>query len=371
MGEMDVVCIGPANVEIPFLRSLLNVVGEDTSLDRLPEGKHNLATFSRSPAVERDEYVLTIGGEKRTPIRFTAPSKVECKPAGSALNIAVGFRRVGASVRLITSLVNVPHDLLSSDIRLYALRHGIQLVEVNRPMTPITFIIVDGDDECEKSTVLSYKPWYKITQDDANDALRKIKKSRATHMFATGIRIPELTLVRKAFRRARRRGIMTCFIPNPSILSPSDKDIRRQLEKVIPLVDILQINEREAEIFLEREEGALSFPSDIERIAKQTAVPTLIVTRGVKGAVAVIRGQYREIEAYQATPKVVDTTGAGDAFLLGFVFALHEGCTITDALSLAAFSATSNIMAIGGHGGMPSRDQLLRHLSQLRPKDAP
>lgn len=365
--EMQIVCIGPANVEIPFKLSALQVVVGAMSLDKLPEGKHDLATYMPSPGADRDEYVLVIQmEEQRVSVRFTASPEIRYNPAGSALNIAVGCARVGARVRLVTSLVNVPHDELSSRIRSYVLRHGIEVIEVNRPMTPVTFIIIDADGEREKSTVLSYKPLYTITRNDANNALTEIKQGRATHVLATGIRMPELALVRKAFRRAGLRGATTCFIPNPSILSPSHRNIRSQLKQVLAFVDVWQMNDREAEVFLGKREGTLSLPRDVMKIAQQTRVPTLIVTRGARGAAAVVRGQYHEVAAHRATPRVVDTTGAGDAFLVGFVFAQHEGCTIEESFSLAAFSATSNIMAIGGHAGMPSRDQLLWRLSQLR-----
>lgn len=368
---MQVVCIGPANVEIPFRRRDLQFIAGWARFLALPEGKHDLVTYAASPGTDRDEYVLVVKRKKRVSIRFTAPSAIQYKPAGSALNIAMGLAKLGASVRLVTSLVDVPHDDLSSRIRMYALGHQIQLIEIPRPLTPITFIILDGDDGGrEKTTVLSYKPAYVIEPHDEERVLQKIQEETTTHVLATGIRLPELSLVRKAFLRGRQLGALNCFIPNPSILLSTDRSIRHQLEQVLPLVDVLQMNDREAKIFLGKRVCKLSFPKDVVKIAQQTRISTLIVTRGAYGAVAYVHGKCHKVTAYQATPKVVDTTGAGDAFLAGFIFALHEECTVDQAFQLAAFSATSNIMAIGGHGGMPSGEQLRWRLSQLRTPDA-
>lgn len=349
---------------MPFRLSLLRFV-DRAAFDRLPEGKHNLATYARDPAVgrEEDEYVLTIPqGENQFSICFTAPSKVEYKPAGSALNIAVGLREIGASVRLVTPLVSVPHDLLSSDIRLYVVRRGIGLIEVSRPMTPVTFIIVDDGDDREKSAVLCYKPLYVITRRDAKNALESMKQETMTHVFATGIRMPELALVRKAFLHARKQGATTCFIPNPSILLSSNRDTRNQFNRVISLVDILQLNTKEAEAyFFKKKKGSLHL-DDVVAIARKLRVSTLIVTRGEAGVWAVIDGAHYEVPAAPIA-RGIDTTGAGDAFLTGFVAARNEGRSPEDSLRIGALFGASNVMEIGGHGGMPSRAQFERFLN--------
>jgi len=50
--------------------------------------------------------------------------------------------------------------------------------------------------------------------------------------------------------------------------------------------------------------------------------------------------------------KVVDRTGAGDAFGSGFVAALAKGLAIEDALSLASANATSVVAQMGAKTGI-------------------
>ena len=85
-------------------------------------------------------------------------------------------------------------------------------------------------------------------------------------------------------------------------------------------IDLIFANESEALQLA----GAPDLESAIERLAAQ--VKTLVFTRGPAGAVAYEGGTLTEVPAI-SVPQVVDTTGAGDAFLAGYLAAYARGLT--------------------------------------------
>jgi sugar/nucleoside kinase (ribokinase family) len=62
-------------------------------------------------------------------------------------------------------------------------------------------------------------------------------------------------------------------------------------------------------------------------------------------------GKLYQAGSYQKV-KVVDRTGAGDAFGSGFVAALAKGLPIEDALTLGSANATSVVAQIGAKTGI-------------------
>lgn len=364
--EMRVVCVGPANQEYVVRRLGITIEGANP-LDGL-EGKYDLKSILRKPMGDQIDYaLLIIDGTRIVPLHFTVPSSgVWEQSAGSSLNVAMALRALEVRhVTLATSLAVGPHDSLSDSIRTYVADSGINLIQFPRPATAVTVVIVDGNENEKKSIALIYKPWYPISSTDLRTTVQQIFEREPTHIFATGIRFSELHLVHVAFRKARKakKGIVTCFTPNSSILCLHPSELRYRLKQVALLVDVLQMNKSEAEVYLQRRKGSLTF-ANVRQISKKLKVPAFIVTRGAAGAWAVIEGRDYEIPAVDV-PTVLDTTGAGDAFFSGFVVARHEGCSPEDALRIGASSGARNVMAIGGHGGMPPREQFDKYVASL------
>ena len=106
------------------------------------------------------------------------------------------------------------------------------------------------------------------------------------------------------------------------------------------LFDILFANEIEI--------CALAGHDDFEAAVAEISakVPMLVVTRGEKGAIAVVKGERTEVMA-QPIDQVVDTTGAGDLFAAGFLAGQAEGRSIADCLTMGAICAREIIAQVG------------------------
>ncbi len=99
---------------------------------------------------------------------------------------------------------------------------------------------------------------------------------------------------------------------------------------------------------------------------------TLVVKRGRKGALAVPPQPERAfVEVPSWAVSVVDTTGAGDAFNAGFLYAkVLEGAALEEALRFAVACGAQAVTQLGGATGAPSADAIRRWIAeQVRGSD--
>jgi sugar/nucleoside kinase (ribokinase family) len=105
-------------------------------------------------------------------------------------------------------------------------------------------------------------------------------------------------------------------------------------------IDILFANEGEITTLM----GTQDFEAAIALAA--ALVPTLVVTRGEDGAVAIKDGVRSEVAA-EPVDQVVDTTGAGDLFAAGFLAGQAQGRSVADSLTMGAVCAAEVISHVG------------------------
>lgn len=166
-------------------------------------------------------------------------------------------------------------------------------------------------------------------------------------------------------RLARRAGVTTVLNPAPMRADFAPRLLRH--------VDILIPNESEF-VALVRKLPGLRRPSFDERalhamprealhaLCRLIKVPTVIVTLGRRGCFISTRGGHESIPAHRGL-KVVDTTGAGDAFCGGFAAGLvrYKG-GVVPAARLGTAVAALSITKPGAASAMPTRAELNRFL---------
>jgi 2-dehydro-3-deoxygluconokinase len=94
-----------------------------------------------------------------------------------------------------------------------------------------------------------------------------------------------------------------------------------------------------------------------------------VVKLGAEGALGVATGEEPILEPAVATTPV-DTIGAGDAFVAGFIAIALEGATLSEALRAANACGASAVGVIGDQGGLPDRPELDRLLAASGTDDA-
>lgn len=118
-------------------------------------------------------------------------------------------------------------------------------------------------------------------------------------------------------------------------------------------VDILMVNELEcAAITGER--------WDVGADAISKVVGKVVVKRGARGALLIEGGKRYWQEAYDS--KVIDATGAGDAFDAGFVSALLKGFSPSVCMKWGAAAAALKIQRRGARSSLPTEAELISFL---------
>ena len=118
------------------------------------------------------------------------------------------------------------------------------------------------------------------------------------------------------------------------------KDFRSSFTDVIKkYVDILILNESEARYLT-------GYDSEKEMVdCLLSFADTVALTRGSRGSIIGGQGQIHEIKASPA--RVVDTTGAGDAYAAGFIYGLCQGWNVKAAGELASRVAGEVVTCLG------------------------
>ncbi len=183
----------------------------------------------------------------------------------------------------------------------------------------------------------------RLTPLDVDDAREAIRGAR---VLVIQMEVP-LETVRRAVEVAGGEG--TRVVLN---LAPPFEVPRAVLEGL----DTLVVNEHEAAFLLghlvEGVQGALEITPELLALGPRSAV----VTVGAEGAV------YAEGETAGHVPapraEVVDTTGAGDAFVGALAFRLAREDTLREAVSYAVRAGAAAVTREGAQGALPTPDIL-------------
>lgn len=138
------------------------------------------------------------------------------------------------------------------------------------------------------------------------------------------------------------------FVLNPAPARPLAPELLAACDAITP-------NQREAQAL-----GPL--PVDELRASVKGAV---IVTMGANGAVLYEPDQ-KPLMQPPFPVRVVDTTGAGDAFSAAFACSIARGSAVTDALGYASAAAALSTRIPGASGGMPTDDEVCRLMDEHR-----
>ena len=112
-------------------------------------------------------------------------------------------------------------------------------------------------------------------------------------------------------------------------------------------------------IFAEEAPRQLTGVDDLEQALRQLRrmyPATFVVTRGSRGAVALESDRLYSAPAFPVA--AVDTTGAGDVFRGGFIYAVLSGQPIERALRIANAAAAVSCTRLGAMNGIPSLNEI-------------
>jgi sugar/nucleoside kinase (ribokinase family) len=143
----------------------------------------------------------------------------------------------------------------------------------------------------------------------------------------------------KAMNAAREAGTKVAFTLSDSFVVDRHRQGLWELFEQTR-IDILFANEAEIMSLAEHDSA------DDAALSVAALVPTVVVTRSEKGALALSGGERADVPA-EPIRELVDTTGAGDLFAAGFLAGEARGLGLKRSLKLGAISAAEVIQHYG------------------------
>ena len=196
----------------------------------------------------------------------------------------------------------------------------------------------------ENSIVIVSGSNNKLTAMEIEKASNEIKQS--SYLICQLEIEVELSLI--ALRLAKKLGVSTILNPAPARSSLP--------EEIYKLTDIFCPNESEAELLTGKKINSME---DIEEMAKQfvtAGAKSVIITLGENGCYVLSNGVGKHVPANKVS--VVDSTGAGDAFVGALAHFLDLGIDIFESSKRASAVATISVQGKGTQSSFPERDQL-------------
>ena len=255
---------------------------------------------------------------------------------GSAANTIAGIAAMGGRCGFIGQVADDQlGDVFAHDIRSVGIQFDTA-ARAGEPTTARCLIFVTPDGQRTMNTFLG------ASQFLPEAALDRQLIADAAILYLEGyLWDPEepRAAMRAAIEVSRKAGRKVAFtLSDVFCISRHGDDFRKLIAD--GLIDILFANENELAALTQTEE----FEMAVAQLSTQ--VPTLVVTRGAQGAVAIQNGVRAEVDAEPITA-VVDTTGAGDLFAAGFLHGQAQGRDLQASLKMGAVCAAEIISHFG------------------------
>ncbi len=270
--------------------------------------------------------------------------------AGSSVNVARLLHRLGASVtKLFTTAGD---DIYAEFVHKTLTEWGLDyLILPIREATARSIVVVQKGNK-NKSTIYGHKPDYissKVAQ-GKQVLVDQIDIYQPDFILATGVSPMDIELVEAMF--CVNRGIKV-FNPSYNLIADA-----QAFMNLLKMVDMLFVNHEEVCKFLNKPASEFEPTLDIEKFCRIVDVKEVVVTNNSHGAYHCDKDNDYKLLHQPTTPcQVVDPTGAGDAFLAGFIYSRIMGGLTKDSMKLASAVATLNIQKVGG-SAIPTDEEI-------------
>ena len=263
-------------------------------------------------------------------------------PGGKGSNQAVAASMAGGNVTFISRLGK---DAFAEIARATWAKAGVKsaITEDAESYTGAAYIFLENATG-NNAIIVAAGAAGRISVEDveANRALIEGAK-----VFITQLEQP-IPAAKRALEIARAAGVRTILNPAPA----AELD-----DALLALCDIVTPNESETESLTGLPVTTIPEAEAAARALLARGVGACLITLGERGALYVDRNRSFHVPVISAG-KVLDTTGAGDAFNGGFAVALTEGRDVADAVRFGCATAGISVTRSGTAPAMPARAEI-------------
>ena len=276
---------------------------------------------------------------------------------GDALNVAMALSRLGVETAVCG---RVGRDKNGDYIQAACREAKIDTSGITIDLecgTAASYALIDLDGE--RHFLSDRKIFHRLTDADVPDHL--LDWADIVYM-GSALAMEQMNAggLERLFQRAKARGKITVMDAALSDATVPDSWLE-QLKPVLTYTDVFFPSREEAQ--------SITGMQELETILecfRGLGLRAFGVKLGADGCVVT---DFRRTEHIAAVPdiKVVDTCGAGDSFVAGFLQGMLQGWDVFSCAKLGSCVAALNVQAVGGTGGVPTFDSALAYYHKIYP----
>lgn len=277
-----------------------------------------------------DRFFLAIGG------KYFADSFAE-KVGGGGANVSIGIARHGLKPFLVSDISSSPFDKIIEE---KLLKEGVDISFCRKGENEfnISCILLSGSGE---KTVISYEtPNRRFVE---KERLERVLDISENFYFANLQEVPlqeRIGILKKIKNKGGRifsnLGVKDC------------RGDKKHLYEYLSYVDFIIQNTWEFADIVGVEKEKINFKKNLQEIFVKFAGKVLIITDGKNGSYGYVNGNVYYQPAVEVV-KIVDTTGAGDAFTAGFISGILKGKDIKKAMEMGAVYSAKILQKLGAN----------------------
>lgn len=293
------------------------------------------------------EALVVMDPLSRGPLRHVGT--FEKNLGGAELNVAVGLARLGHRAGWAGRLGD---DEFGKEILAFARGEGVDVSRAGFDSGAPTGLYFKEWRALEQLRVYYYRAGSAASRMRFDDLdLEYLLSGEILHL--TGI-TPALSeschdLIKNLLTAANERGVTVSFDLNVRRLLFEGRDPRKILAPLAARADLLFLSDDEAELLFDA-----SDPESLREAQQNIRAETVVVHRA-EGAFAVEESGVSEKAAYPVD--AVDTVGAGDAFVAGFLSGRLRGWSTGECLDMANACGACAVTVPGDLKGLPTAEE--------------
>ncbi len=287
-----------------------------------------------------DIFLETGLAEKRGFMAYPVGSKILLKGmrfdiGGGGTNTAVAFARLGLKTGYIGKLDS---GFGGGQILEMLKKEKVEFLgKIEKDKKAIGGYSAILDSKEDDRTILTYKG----VNDDVK--ISDIKKVKTKWLYYSSLLGESFETQKKLARMMHKRGVKIAFNPSDYLIE------RKNLREILKLTEILVLNHEEAQMLVKKKIEGRKLLEALRELG-----PRVVVMTNKNKKTLAFDGE----KIYSIIPhkiKVVERTGAGDAFASGFVAGQIAGKSIQESLKLGLQESESVIRNFGAKNNLIKR----------------
>ncbi len=291
----------------------------------------------------------------------------ERNPGGAPANVLAALSRLGGKTAFIGK---VGEDLFGKYLTQVLKQHSINIEGLRTTSeAKTTLAFVQLDENGDRSFSFYRNPGADTVLEPSEVNYGLIGQSKIFHFGSLTLTDePSRSSTLAALEHARKSGCIISYDPNlRPALWKNLEEAKKRIMSVLPGVDILKISEEELEFITETN----AIETGSRELCRKFNIKLVLITRGALGCYFRLGDETADVPTFSQI-KAVDTTGAGDAFLGGFLYSVLsnkissiEQLTKDDIIKMVRFSNAVASICTSRRGAIPAMPQLGEVLALL------